>query len=60
MVKIYSNGGRIQYGVKEFMLDDEEDLKDLPHEGVEEGSVAFVISTSDIYMITSTGIWVKI
>lgn len=58
MYKITSNDGDIAYGIKEFVCDTPEDLKDLPSCAM--GSVAFIISTAEAYMINSKKEWVKL
>lgn len=58
MYKITSNDGDIAYGIKEFVCDTLEDLKDLPSCAM--GSVAFVIATAEIFMINSKKEWVKL
>ena len=58
MYKITSNDGDIAYGVKEFACDTPDDLKDLPNCAM--GSVAFVISTAEVFMLNSKKEWVKL
>ena len=58
MYKITSNDGDVAYGLKEFVCDEPEDLKDLPSCAM--GSVAIVISTAEVYMINSKKVWVKL
>ena len=58
MYKITSNDGEISYGVKEFVCDTPEDLKNLPLCAM--GSVAIVISTAEVYMFNSKKEWVKL
>jgi hypothetical protein len=58
MYKITSSDGDISYGVKEFVCDTPEDLKDLPSCSM--GSVAIVISTAEIFMLNSKKEWVKL
>ena len=55
---ITSNDGNVAHGIKEFVCDTVEDLQTLPQ--CKMGSTAFVIATSEIYMINSKGEWVKI
>lgn len=58
MYKITSNDGDIAYGIKQFVCDDIEDLKDLPSCAM--GSTAFVISIAEIYMVNGKKEWVKL
>ena len=58
MYKILANDGDVAYGIKDFICDTPEDLKDLPHCNM--GCTAFIISTAEVYMINSNGEWVKI
>lgn len=59
MVNILSANGKVTYGVYEFICDKEEDIESLPN-GVAVGSTAFVITTTNVYMINSEKEWVKI
>ena len=58
MYKITSNDGDVAYGVKEFVCDTPEDLKDLPSCSM--GSVAIVISIAEVFMLNSKKEWVKL
>lgn len=55
-----STNGQIAYNIKEFICDTPTDLQNLPSVGIGAGSTAFVISTKELYMINSTGTWVKL
>ena len=59
MIGLVSISGHTTYGLREFVLDTAADLTDLPVEGIM-GSKAFVIATSQKYMLNSTGTWVEI
>lgn len=59
MISVVSNKGVIAYGYKEFILDTPEDLVNLKSDYTP-GSIAFVISTSDKYMLNNSHQWVKI
>lgn len=59
MINTTSNSGHTAYGLKEFILDTEADLDYLPID-VPMGSTAFIISTSQIYMINSKGEWKEV
>ena len=51
---------RLDYNYKEYILDKEEDLDEVPITGCAPGSVCFVIETSDVYMLDSNKEWKKI
>ena len=56
MYSISGQGGRISYGVKNFICDVEEDILRLPKD-CETGSTAFVIETSKQYMLNNKKEW---
>ena len=61
MISRISQGGQIQYGVYDFVLDSTADLVSLPGlDHIKAGSTAFVIETSQYYMINHAGAWVKV
>lgn len=47
------------YGIRRFLLDTPDDLANLKSDYTP-GSIAFVISTSDKYMLNNAHVWVKI
>lgn len=51
---------RLDYSYKEYILDKEKDLDEVPIIGCAPGSVCFVIETSDVYMLNSNKEWKKI
>lgn len=59
MIIIKSNGNNSNSGVKEYILDTPDDIINLPKTDTM-GSSAFVISTSEVYMLNSLGEWVKL
>ena len=59
MIIIKSNGNKSNPGVKEYILDTPDDIVNLPKDDTM-GSNAFVISTSEVYMLNSLGEWVKL
>ena len=59
MINMSSQSGHTAYGLKEYILDTPEDLQDLPITD-KAGSTAFIISTSQVYMINSKGEWKEI
>ena len=60
MISIYKQDGDITYGVKEFIVDTPSDLADLPTNKTKArpGSTAFVISTSERYMLNNQEQWI--
>lgn len=59
MIGILKTGGHTTYNLKEYVVDIVADIDNLPVDAVM-GSTAFVIETGDVYMINSSGEWVKI
>ena len=53
MYFIYKNGPG---NIKSYMCDKEEDLENLPYN--EQGSLAYIIETSQLFIVDSTGEWV--
>ena len=60
MYGLTHNNNKVVYGIKRFILDKEEDTKTLPTRGLTPGSTAFVISTSNSYMLNNQNSWVKV
>lgn len=61
MISRISQNGQIQYGIYDYVLDSESDVKSLPKLGaVKPGSQAFVIETSQYYMLDHAGNWRKV
>ena len=58
MYNVTANDGNVSYGVKEFVCDTVNDLNFLP--SCEMGSSAFIIATSDLYMLNGFKEWVKV
>lgn len=56
MINLLSQSGHQGYGIKEYVLDTPTDLDNLPITD-KTGSTAFIISTSQVYMINSKGEW---
>lgn len=59
MYKLISSNGETVYGVNEYVVDTDNDIKDLPAHCAM-GSSAIVISTGDVYMKNSSNEWVKL
>lgn len=61
MISLYRQDGETLYGIKEFILDSEDDVKDLPtHSKVHVGSTALVIPTGTLYMLNGSHEWVEV
>ena len=59
MISINANNGKISYGVKHYILDTQDDVKNLSHKTAATGSTAFVIDTSKYYMLNSNNEWIE-
>lgn len=57
MAYLVKQGARTDYNYKEFYLDSAEELADIKVEDCCPGSVAYVMSTGDVYMLTSEKEW---
>lgn len=61
MYGLTHESGRAVYGLKHFVLDTEAEVKNLPTDDMLiPGSTAFVISTSNSYMLNNQYSWVKV
>lgn len=59
MYSLIEQMGQEQYDLKDFVCDTPEDIQYLPTDCTM-GSTAFIISTSEVYMINSRKEWVKV
>ena len=57
MAYLVKQGARVDYNYKEFYLDSAEELKDINVNDCCPGSVAVVISTGEVYMLTNKKEW---
>lgn len=57
MITIVSNDGTINYGIKHYVADNFEDLNSLNTKGIQMGSTAFIIDTSEYYMLNGEKTW---
>lgn len=55
---IYSSNGRRAYGVKTFVFDSVKDM--MKEDNAHKGDTAFIIETSQYYMLNHSKVWVKI
>ena len=61
MINLYKQDGETLYGIKEFILDSEDDIKDLPtNKKVHTGSTALIIPTGALYILNSSYEWIEI
>ena len=61
MVNLYRQDGETLYGIKEYIVDTPADISDVRIEKtLRPGSLIFVISTSEKYMLNGEKKWVKI
>ena len=56
---LYANDDNIAYGVKKFVVDKEEDIKELPI-SITPGSSALILSSSTFYVLSNMHQWIKI
>lgn len=56
MITLIKENNRQKYNIKEFVLDNEEEVLNLPID-VEVGSLAYVINSGNFYMINSKKEW---
>ena len=59
MYSLYAHGEDIAYGINKYIADTETDIELLPT-NVAPGSSAFVISTSQTYMLNNKREWINI
>lgn len=58
MAFIVKQGGRIDYNYKEYFLDTAEELATIDKKACSPGSVAYIISNGDVYILNSKKEWV--
>ena len=56
MISIISNSGQIAHGIRNFVLDTQDDVENLPT-GIPAGSKAYVIESGVSYILNSKGEW---
>lgn len=59
MINTISTSGHITYGLKDFVVDTAEEIKNLPID-CPMGSTAFVIATKTKYMLNGSKEWTQI
>lgn len=62
MIQLTSQNGHTTYGLKEFIVSTEAEIKELPIEGTLNGSTALVVDTAEVYMFDKDNeeLWVKL
>lgn len=60
MFSIYSNSNKVVHGQKEFIVDTIDDLSKIPTAKLVPGTTAFVIASSQYYMLNHNQEWVKV
>ena len=60
MINIHSNGNRSSYGIKHFVLDTIEDIKELDKNKLTPGSTIFIIASSKYYILNGKKQWIEI
>lgn len=60
MISVRANSRRIAYGVKQYTVDEEADLKRIVLSTASPGSIAFVLETSTKYVLNNKKKWIKI
>lgn len=55
MIKVYSNGGKVDYDIQKWLVDTEEEVSKVPLCTM--GSTIYVIRTGDTWMMDSEGNW---
>ena len=59
MINLYKQEGETLYGIKEFIIDSLEDIKNLP-KNVRVGSMAIIIPTGQVYIFNGEKKWTPI
>lgn len=59
MINLYSQNGDVQYNIREYVVDTESEIDNLPKDAAM-GSIALVLSTTELFMLDGQGKWVKI
>lgn len=60
MISVRANSRRIAYGVKQYTVDEEADLKRIVLSTASPGSIAFVLETSTKYILNNRKKWIKV
>jgi hypothetical protein len=59
MINLYKQDGDVLYGIKEFLLDSQDDVANLPT-NIKTGSTALVIPTGALYMLNGHRQWIEV
>lgn len=60
MFTIARNSNKVAYGIKHFVIDTEQDLKEIPLGTVYPGSTAIILESSARYMLNNKREWVQL
>jgi len=60
LIRIRANGNRLAHGIKKFTVDTFDEIAKINLAAVAMGSIAFVIDTSETYMLNGSRVWVKV
>ena len=60
MFKIVTNSGDVSYGIADVDCDSLADITDITTDRMSMGSLCFIISTQEVYMLNGQKEWVKI
>lgn len=58
MAYLLRQGGKVDYNYKEYYLDTEEELSEIDVNSCCPGSIAFIITTGKVFMLTNKKEWV--
>lgn len=58
MAYLLKQGGKVDYNYKEYYLDTEEELSEIDVNSCCPGSIAFIITTGKVFMLTNKKEWV--
>lgn len=58
MAYLLRQGGKVDYNYKEYYLDTEEELSEIDVNNCCPGSIAFIITTGKVFMLTNKKEWV--
>ena len=57
-ISIYSNSGKINYGIKHLILDTQKDLQQLTNQYIA-GTTVYITQTKETYILNNQKQWVK-
>jgi hypothetical protein len=60
MAFMIKQGSRNDYNYKEFIVDNDADVENIPTKGCCPGSIVFVINTAKVFMLSETKEWKEV